>query len=466
MDGWRMRMQKPAPSTKTLRKLLSEYYPLLAILVGVVLVSSSSGPWHNIDADLEFETAANVMQWGMPYWPSFGVFLNQPPLGFYVEAAFFGVFGLTFNYGVVLITAFALGSTVMVYALGRTIYSKGTGVLAAAFFALTPWQLILSRTFLIDIQCLFLSLLFLYVGIQAVRRTSLRFVAVSGVIFAAAFLTKFYAIYALIPLAVYWLASRPRNLRRAALWLVVFFLPMLVASAVWYQGISGQGLLKVFSHDDMSNYNLPGTVPSWYFVGTFLTSSVGPWFLAAAALSLAVCFFGWKRFRAFVVFDAACLLTLLVAVGVDTYWGAGLNLSSPYLNPIKYVYQALPFLCLLGASLAAKSRALLDAAKAKRALPKFALVAVTVAGVVLLAGSMYANVDFAHRMTWYPYVVFPVEQPNDVGYAFNNPVPNEKYGAMMAVNYVGLGVVLSGLAWAGKSELRWLRKNLHLKKKA
>jgi 4-amino-4-deoxy-L-arabinose transferase-like glycosyltransferase len=460
-----MRMHKPAPSTETLRKWLSEYYPLMAILVGVVLVSASSGPWHNIDANLEFETAANVLKWGMPYWPSFGVFLNQPPLGFYVEAAFFGVFGVTFNYGVVLVTAFALGSTVMVYALGRTIYGKGTGVLAAAFFALTPWQLILSRSFLIDVQCLFLSLLFLYVGILAVQRTSLKLLAVSGLLFAAAFLTKFYAVYTLIPLAVYYFASRPKKLKRIALWLAVFLLPVLVASAVWYQGISGQGVMKIFSHDDMSNYNQAGSVPSWYFVGTFLTSSVGPWFLAAASLSLVVCFVGWRRFGRFAVFDLSCLLTFLVAAGVETYWGWGLNLSSPYLNPIKYVYQALPFLCLLGASLAVKSRVLLNIAKAKKTLPEAVLAVVAVAGVVLLAGSMYMNMDFAHRMTWYPYVVFPVQQPNDVGYAFNNPVPNDKYGVMMALNYVGLGVMLSGLAWASRNELGWLRKNRQRQRK-
>ena len=76
-----------------IKKLLSENYPLLGILVGITLVSLSIGPFQNGDTDWEFQAATGVIKWGMPYVNNIGNLMNQPPLGFYVEALFFKLFG-------------------------------------------------------------------------------------------------------------------------------------------------------------------------------------------------------------------------------------------------------------------------------------------------------------------------------------------------------------------------------------
>ena len=89
--------------------------------------------------------------------------------------------------GTVLVTLLGLGSTVVIYKIGKEIYGKPTGLFAAALFALSPWELVLSRSFLIDAQCLFFSLLCLYIGILAIRKGSVKLSMVSGVLFAAAF---------------------------------------------------------------------------------------------------------------------------------------------------------------------------------------------------------------------------------------------------------------------------------------
>jgi 4-amino-4-deoxy-L-arabinose transferase-like glycosyltransferase len=149
-----------------MRKLLSENYPLLGILLGIGLVSISIGPFQNWDTQLEYEAASGVLRWGMPYMTYFGNMINQPPLGFYTEALFFKVFGLSIDMGVALVTLFGLGCTVLVYKIGKVLYGKPTALFAAALFALTPWQITLSRNFLIDVQCLFFSLLCLFVGMR------------------------------------------------------------------------------------------------------------------------------------------------------------------------------------------------------------------------------------------------------------------------------------------------------------
>jgi 4-amino-4-deoxy-L-arabinose transferase-like glycosyltransferase len=143
-----------------LKKLLKKYYPLLAILIGVTLVSIAMGPYLTLDTDLEFSTAQGVLRWGYPYINAWGNLFNEPPLGFYTEAAVFQVFGFSVANGVALVTLFGLACTIVVYKLGKELYNETTGLFAAAFFALAPWELVLSRSFLIDVQCLLFNLVF------------------------------------------------------------------------------------------------------------------------------------------------------------------------------------------------------------------------------------------------------------------------------------------------------------------
>ena len=350
-----------------LRELLAENYLLLAILVGVVLVSVSIGPFVNGDVDWEYSAALGVIRWGMPYAFTFGNMMNQPPLGFYVAALFFIFFGSSIDTGVVLMTFLGLGCIMAVYKIGDTLYGKPTGLVAAVLFALSPWELVLSRTFLIDMQCLFFSLLCLLVGIYAIRKDSFKLALVSGTLFAAAFLTKLFAVYTVIPLMLLFMYYRPKKLKRALSLLIAFLLPGILFTLLWYHAFSGQGLLSVISHDDFGDYNSAGIVPSYFFVGNFLLNyALGVFFVSAAFSSLLFCFFRRKLFSKVVAFDLICLATIMLIVAVNTFLGAGLNLKSPYNNAIKYDYQALPFFSLLAASLVGKCLSLFYSAKTKK----------------------------------------------------------------------------------------------------
>ena len=262
-----------------LKQLLNENYPLLCILIGVVLISVSLGPYQNWDTQVEFDAASGVFKWGIPYLNSFGKLMDQPPLGFYFEALFFKIFGLSIVAGTSLVTAFGLGCTVLVYKIGKAWYTKTTGLVAATLFALTPWEMVLSRSFLIDVQCLFFSLLCLFIGIFAVRKDSFKGFVFSGALFAVAFLTKFYAVFTLIPLILFFAKySMPRNLKRTFSWLGAFFFPSILSVFLWYQIISGIGIFSIFSHSDFIIQNSSGVVPSYFFVGNFLVNYGLGWF--------------------------------------------------------------------------------------------------------------------------------------------------------------------------------------------
>jgi 4-amino-4-deoxy-L-arabinose transferase-like glycosyltransferase len=128
--------------------------------------------------------------------------INMQPFGYYITAFFLRTFGMSYEIGVGVTTLFGLGCVFLTYKLGEVLYGARTGLFAAALFALTPWQVIMSRVFLADVLCLFFSLLYLLVGIWAIRKDSLKLFLMSGTIFGLALLTKLFAVFMLIPLSL------------------------------------------------------------------------------------------------------------------------------------------------------------------------------------------------------------------------------------------------------------------------
>lgn len=439
-------------SKHTISKMLRENYPLLAILIGVTLISFPLGPFRNDDTQVEFGAAQGVLTWGYPYLGVKGNFFDLPPLGFYVEALFFLVFGASMENGVALITLFGLASTVMVYKLGKEAYGKSAGLFAAAFFALAPWQLILTRAFLVDAQCLFLSLVYLYFGIQAIRKDSVKLALVSGIFFAAAFLTKQYAVFMLIPLLLLYVYHRPKKPKQIILQLAAFILPAVHATLWWYNIIMGKWLFYFVQHRDFVDYNFPGVVPSYSFITTFLVDyGIGIFFLAAVIFSLTAGLLFWRRFpKQSLVFDVVCLITILFILGVDMYLGVARNLKAPYTSAIKYTYQSLPFLSLIAGSLASKTALFLKSStrnpcKSRRIL----FFALGLIGIFLLASPILQNLNTAQQLTRVPHIIFRVQPNLDVGYNFV-VLPANQSNILPAAQLFGIMIVLSGLVWASR----------------
>jgi len=436
------------------RQLLSDKYPLLAILIGIVLISVSIGPFINDDTQWEFEAASGVIKWGMPYAFAFGNIMNQPPLGFYVEALFFTLFGSSMYNGVVLITLLGLGCIIIVYKIGNVLYGKPTGLVAATLFALSPWEIILSRTFLIDVQCLFFSLFCLLVGIYAIKKDSIKLFLVSGALFGAAFLTRFFAVFVLPPIILFLIYYRPKKFRHILSLLVAFFLPVLLFSFLWYQIILGQGVLSIFSHNDFADYNSIGIVPSYFFVGYFLLNyGLGLFFVSAVVVSLLACFLRRKLFSKILVFDLVFSANIALIIAVNTFLGASLNLKSPYNNAIKYAFQSLPFFSLLAASLLGKCLSMFRSAKTMRKTQKILRFSVVFVGLFLLGATIVVNICYSTLLSKADYLLFRVA-PNEVlGYSLFNPTPIVENSLLIAFQYLGFSIVLSGLIWASRHTL-------------
>jgi 4-amino-4-deoxy-L-arabinose transferase-like glycosyltransferase len=441
-----------------LKKLLSENYPLLSILIGFTLVALSIGPYQNGDTAWEYDAVSGVMKYGLPYANGFQL-MDQPPLGFYIQAVFFKAVGSSISNGTFSVTLFGLGCITLVYAIGKVMYNKTTGYFAALLFAFSPWHLILSRTFLIDAQCLFFSLFSLFVGINAIRKNSFKLFIVSGIIFAAAFNTKLYSVFVLIPILVYFFYFGKKNLKHTTGWLAAFSLPVLLGSYLWYQTIIGVGMGSIFFHTDLIIHDPSSIAPSYFFVGNFLISYGLGWFLVDAAIvSLLVCLMQRRLFKKFFVFDTICLAVIACVIGVNTFLGAGLDLKAPYLNAIKYDYQSLPFFCLLAGSLVSKSFSLVYFSKTRRKLGKLTFSLTAVIGLVLVVASILYNMGYVNLFSTWNYLIFRVEPGINEGYSLFNYTPIGEVSLLMGIQYFGFVIMLSGLLYASKHKIIRLLK--------
>ncbi len=455
--------REQAVAKSTMRKALCEYYPLLSILVAYMLVAVSIGPYSNGDTAWELDAVSGVLKYGMPYAGGFYL-MDQPPIGFYIQALFFNAFGTSINNGTFLVTLFGLGCIPLVYYIGSTLYNRTTGYFAALLFALSPWHLILARTFLIDTQCLFFSLLCLAFGVAAFRRGSFKLFVASGVVFAVAFNTKLYAVFVLLPLLALFLYRRPINVKRMLGWLAAFAVPVLVSSFLWYDVVADTGLHSIVFHTDFTVQSAISVVPSPFFVANFLINyGLGWFFVDAVLLSLVLSLAQRRLFRKYLALDAVCLALIVLVVFVNMVLGIGLNLKAPYLNAIKYDYQALPFFSLIAAALASKSLTLLGVAKEKIKPYKAVFAVAGLLGLILVAASVLYNMRFVNLFSTAEYLILRVEPTVVYGYSLFNAAPIGTNSALMAVQYVGFAVALSGLAWLGREKLGKLA-HLHTKR--
>ena len=436
--------------TNKLASFLGAHYQLIGVLVGALIVLAAMGTYTNWDAEKEFEAAQSVVTSGFPYVSS-GFMINQPPLAFYMTAPVLEMFGNSYVNGVGFVTALGLGCVALVYVLGTLFYGKRSGLVAAALFGLVPWQVFMARTYLIDVPYLFLSLLFLVFGVLAVRKNSDKLLAVSGVLFALAFLTKLFAIFFLVPLLlVVFLKGKESDFRLSWRKVLIFLVPSFVLQAVWFGGFANQHFFGVYIAADFTHPVLIAD-PALLFLPRIFVESSG-WFLLAAAVFSLMLTLGFRRlFAKTLRLDAVCLGTVLAVVLVDLGLVFGLHLLVPYMSAFKYTYAALPFVCLLAGSLADKG-GLLVGLVGKRWV-KRVLVG---SGLALVFASLVESAGFLSHFEPYTLIDFKVDYNGDY-FPFNlfSPVSsNFQAWLILAVALIVLSLVFPIILQSARQGLK------------
>jgi len=436
-----------------LTTFLKENYALFGVLLGYAIVSISLGPYSNFDTQTEYAAASSVVEMGLPYATP-GNLINQPPIGFYIDAVFLKIFGLSYAAGVAVITLFGVGCVFLVYKLGKTFYGKRTGLFSAGIFALTPWHVVISRSFLIDTQCLFFSLFSLFIGIWAIRKASLKLALASGLLFGVALLTKLFAIFTLIPMAVIFAYYAPKSLKRGLSQIVLFALPSLIMHYLWYEVISRLGFFSIFTHTDFLSFN-QGATPSPFFLIRFFIDNPGSLFLLATIISVSLSLWVREHSTKIAFFDFVCLATILGTAIVNIFLVLNLGLWVPYVDPVKYDYQLLPAFCLLAASLAPKAYLAAKTVPHEAKRRKLILAAAAI-GLTLLAGSVLLNMQTLQTLTTQEYIVFRVE--GDVGFSFVRLAPTIAQHYLSAFQGLGFVLIVASLVLANRDAFLMSKK--------
>jgi 4-amino-4-deoxy-L-arabinose transferase-like glycosyltransferase len=424
----------------------------MGILLGSALISISLGPYSSWDSQLEFSAAVGVVKWVFPYLTD-GNMINMQPFGFYIYAFFLFIFGASYETAVAVTTLLALGCVFFTYKVGKLLYGDRTGLFASALLALTPWHVIMSRVVLIDIQCLFLSLLYLYIGILAIHKNSNRLYFMTGLIFGLALLTKLFAVFMLIPLLLIYLYSKPKNPLQTSLSLLLFILPASLIQYLWYEPISGRGLPSILNHDDFW-LKLPGGFsPSPFFSLSFFSEALGVFFIIGYLFSLAVTFSHRKHFSKSLFLDLTCFVTIISVVTFNTYLVFGYDLLIPYVNSIKYEYPILPIFCLLAAS-AARNCWVISKNKNIGGKRHELVVYLTAVGPYLLLIAMISNFLSLTIMLEDKWLTFYV--PGGLSYLFESLAT--AFGSSQSWGFQLLGFLLINLAllFSNRAKLQYL----------
>jgi 4-amino-4-deoxy-L-arabinose transferase-like glycosyltransferase len=437
---------------QAVKSLLVQHAPLIGILLGSVLLSISLGPYSSWDSQTEFAAAEGVVKWGFPY-VTYGNLINMQPFGFYVDAVFLKIFGVSYETAVAVTTLFAVGCVYLTYKIGEVLYGHRTGLFAAALFALTPWQVIMSRVFLIDVQCLFFSLLYLLVGIWAIRRDSNKLFFAAGVLFGLALLTKLFAVFMLIPLVFFYVYSKPKNRTRVLTTFLIFILPALFIQYLWYEPISGRRLISILDHDDFGQFLPSGFVPSPVFTLNFLSESLGVFFILGFFFSLLLSFLQRKHFPKTWVFDIAFFSAIIGIIGFNTYLVLGDNLLVPYVNSIKYDYLTLPLFCLIASS-SAKKCTLLTRRKDWNSKRRELVFFIAAAGPYLLLVSMIFNFMTLVVTSGYEWLSYNVA--GGLSYSFDRLTPLLSSNNIWIVQFSAFLLIQFSLLWANRGRLESL----------
>jgi len=321
---------------------------------------------------LDFDEASlqtTPLEWfdpASPWWLSLS-FHDHPPLVFFIQHIFMGIFGET-NIGFRLPSALlGIASVYLLYKIGETLYGKRPGFLAASILAVSVNHVYISRLGLQESYVIFFILLTAYFFLRSFHEASVPHtpqnpdaILLAGISLGLAVLTKYTALAIAPILASYLLLTNPRQFLNKKLWLAIL-LAIFVASPVIVYNLM---LYKTRGHFDFQLsyifHQYPevwkitpgkeiGTIPDRIrgFPANLIASNswlmISLWAISLLAFLWALAIATWQKipYRAIITKHLFLLLSFLFLLALILFIGPAPRFLS-YLAP----YIALSVACL------------------------------------------------------------------------------------------------------------------------
>lgn len=185
--------------------------------------------------NLNSERQTTPTQWfeNPPWWTKLS-FHDQPPLGFLIQHTFFTFFGISTQTARLPMAVFGALSVLALYLLGRSLFKRQAGLLAALVMSVFAYHVWISRTGYFESILIFFCLLSLYYMQKLAADPAVKNYLLLGVFLGLAFLTK-YTMFFLLPTVFFYLLWSQKKIffSKKFLLTVVIFL-IIISPVIFY----------------------------------------------------------------------------------------------------------------------------------------------------------------------------------------------------------------------------------------
>ncbi len=246
--------------------------------------------------------------------------VDKPPVLIWATAILYSFFGVNEWTARLFSALCGVGLVLVIYLLGKRIFGRWEGFLAALSLLSTIHFIRMARFGMTDMPLVFFMTLSLYFFWRG--KDEKRFLVYSGVIFGAAFLTKsFAAIFAQAVIWVYCIwAGQTRILRSRAYWLGIFLAALMILPWNIYvathqtQMYMNESLAKHFW--GRTTKALEGHSGTWYFYIRTVLNKYRPWVLVGIVAGPYFLFRAIRTRQKEFIFIATWIFTVLAVITV------------------------------------------------------------------------------------------------------------------------------------------------------
>jgi len=217
-------------------------------------------------------------------------FIDHPPLGYILSAISIGIFGNSEFSARFFSAAFGLGTIIVVFLIGKKIKSWEVGVAAAGILLSSMWFIFRSRSGNLDVPFMFWESLTVYFLLH--RKEKYLYFSVAS--FAALLLTKTLVGVGLLPVIVFILWTRRKELKpnvlvKSATIFIILVSPWYLYNQMQNSGFLYHHFIEIGTRGDSNTYSIGALHESL----RYLAIGVGKWykvFLTSVLVSIACIF--------------------------------------------------------------------------------------------------------------------------------------------------------------------------------
>jgi len=215
----------------------------------------------------------------------FPIFRAHPLLFQFILAIGFSFFGPSDLLGRLLSVGVGLATIYLVYLLGRRLYGRGAGILAALFIALMPYHVIVTRQVLLDGPMVFCATLALYLIARFAAARHAMWLYAAGAGMGLAFLAKETSIVLMGSIYVFLALSPEIRIRIRHLLVSIVCMALVIAPFPLSLSLAGAGGSKAGQNYLIWQlFRRPNH--EWTFYPTVVPPAIGVLVLLAAVLGL------------------------------------------------------------------------------------------------------------------------------------------------------------------------------------